>query len=359
MQQKILVADRGKEVVAAEDARRDAGGERRILEVRPVDQVVHRREAIEIHRARHLVQIIRSQLELLQQERGVVGRAVVRRLEAHFIAVAALRKLALDRTPKIVDFFLVDEQVRVARHAKLPAALDLHAFEELAHVALHDRRQVDERQLARIAFLSRHVDDARQRARHLHDREVRVAAEGIGAGELDDEVQALVLDLRERPCRVEREGRQHRFHFELEVALERRRLRPRRALWLQQVDARLGQCRRQLVVEDAVLLRDQCPRARVDRDELLADRHAVGADGDGAALLALLERGDADLEELIEVRGTDREEAQPLEERHRPVLGKIKNALVELEERQFPIDVEVRGLEIHIVHVPHRCLKTR
>ena len=96
------------------------------------------------------------------------------------------------------------------------------------------------------------------------------------------------------------------------------------------MDARLGERGTELVVEDAVLVGDERAGARVDRLELLGDRLAVGADSDGAPFLALLERGDADLEELIEVGGADREEAQALEVRYRRVLGEIEDPLVEL-----------------------------
>src|SRR5208282_3997088 len=66
---------------------------------------------------------------------------------------------------------------------------------------------------------------------------------------------------------------------------------------------------------------------------------------------------DPDLEELVEVVRVDRQEAQALEQRHGRVLGEVQDPLVELEERQLPVDVIVRGLEIHIVHTPHPCWK--
>ncbi len=59
----------------------------------------------------------------------------------------------------------------------------------------------------------RQPDDARQRARHLHDRELRIAAERVLARQPHDEVQALVLDARERVRGIEAERRQHRLDF--------------------------------------------------------------------------------------------------------------------------------------------------
>jgi hypothetical protein len=41
--------------------------------------------------------------------------AVVCRFQAHRVAVAARRQFALDRAQQVVDLFLLDEQVAVAR----------------------------------------------------------------------------------------------------------------------------------------------------------------------------------------------------------------------------------------------------
>ena len=43
---------------------------------------------------------------------------------------------------------------------------------------------------------------------------------------------------------------------------------------------------------------------------------------------------------------------QPLEQRHRLVEGLVQHPLVELEERQFPVDVVLRCLEVRRVHRP-------
>ena len=60
--------------------------------------------------------------------------------------------------------------------------------------------------------------------------------------------------------------------------------------------------------------------------------------------MQLLQAGDADLEELVEVAGGDAQEAQPLEQRQRLVERLREHALVELEQRQLAIDVVLRRL---------------
>ena len=357
VQQHVLLADRREQVRRADEATRDAGRERRVLEVRPVDEVAQRGEPVQVHRAAHLVEIGLSELELLEQDVDEVRRAIVRGLEAHRVAVAALRELAFDGAAQVVDLFLVDEQVAVARDAELPAALDLHALEQLADAALHDRRQVAEHERPGVALGARDLHDAGQRPRHLQDREVGVAPERVGALELDDEVQALVLDARERARRIERERREHGFHVLLEVSFEHLVDTAWHAGALQQLDARLDQCRRQHVVEDPVLLADEAACARVDGFQLLADGAPVGAEAGGPALEPLAQARDPDLEELVEVRGADREEADALQQRHRRILGEVEDALVELEEREFAVDVVGRSPEVRLVHVACRWMK--
>ena len=128
-----------------------------------------------------------------------------------------MREFAFERAAQVVDFFVVDEQVAVARDAELVAAEHLHAGEQLGHELLHDAGQQHET-LAPVRVGQR--DHARQRARRLHDGQARVAAEGILAGEAHDEIQALVLDARKGPRRIEAERRQHRLDFAFEVLLE-------------------------------------------------------------------------------------------------------------------------------------------
>ena len=133
-----------------------------------------------------------------------------------------MRELAFERAAQIVDFFVVDEQVAVARDAELVAAEHLHAGEKLGHELLHDAGQQHEA-LAPAFLGQRH--DARQRARRLHDREAGVAAEGILAREPHDEIQALVLDARKRARRIQPQRRQHRLDLALEILLEPGRCR--------------------------------------------------------------------------------------------------------------------------------------
>ena len=107
---------------------------------------------------------------------------------------------------------------------------------------------------------------------------------------------------------------------------------------------------RSMLVQAAVLRVDQARGTLVDGLELLGDRHAVGGQLAAAELLQLLQARDADLEELIEVAAGDAQELQPLEQRHPGVEGLIEHALVELQEREFAVDVVLGRLEVRRIH---------
>src|SRR6185312_919875 len=250
MQQDVFLPDAGEEVRAAYQAARHARREYRIFEIRPLHQVVYRRQAVEIDGPRYAVGIDFLQRELPQQEMDDVGRAVVRRLEPHGGAVAAVRELAFERPAQIVDLLLVDEKIAVAGDAKLVAADHLDAGEELLYESLDDAGEEYER--AAAAFY-RHRHHTRQGAGRLHDGEIAVAAEGILALQADDEVEALVLDARKGTRRVESEGTQHRLDLQLEVTLQPLLPLGSPLLAPEEHDVARGERRQQHLVETAVL----------------------------------------------------------------------------------------------------------
>ena len=77
-----------------------------------------------------------------------------------------------------------------------------------------------------------------------------------------------------------------------------------------------GERRQHGLVEELVLLGDQRVRFAAHRLEHLGGRAAVGAGLRQPELDLLLQAGDADLEELVQVGRDDGDEAQPLEQRH-------------------------------------------
>ena len=156
-------------------------------------------------------------------------------------------------------------------------------------------------------------------------------------------VRAEIGDERERVRRVDGERREHREDLLQEVVLEPGRLR-------------LGEVRR--VDEDDALLQEARPSARASdaagrrRASTLprrSARAAPGASGRPATASSTPERtwpaqaGDAHHEELVEIVGRDREEAELLEERMVSVRRLLEHAAVELEPGQLAVDEALRG----------------
>ena len=98
-----------------------------------------------------------------------------------------------------------------------------------------------------------------------------------------------------------------------------------------EADLVLGQLRQQGLVEDPVLPRYLLVDQLADPRQGLVRQQAVGAGllaGEGDLLL---QAGDADLEEFVEVAREDEEELQPLQERVGLVQRLFQHADVELQ----------------------------
>ena len=95
-----------------------------------------------------------------------------------------------------------------------------------------------------------------------------------------------------------------------------------------------------------------------DGFELLGDRQAVRAALNRPGFLQLFEARYADLEELVEVRARDAQELDAFQQRDALVLRLLQYALIEFEERQFPVDIELRRLQVGVVHAARGVIKS-
>ena len=62
---------------------------------------------------------------------------------------------------------------------------------------------------------------------------------------------------------------------------------------------------------------------------------------------AMNQTGHADFEKFVEVRIGDAQKRQPFEQRHVVVFGEFQHATVELELREFAVDVQLGTGEVH------------
>ena len=163
------------------------------------------------------IQLAFAQAELLEQEVGEVLRTGVHYLQPHGVAIAPRNQLSAQRSRQVLDVLGIDRQVRIARQAELVAALDLHAMEQVIGVSVNHRRE-EYVVGTRPADLLWHPDNPGQQPRRRNDRQPGISAKGIDPFKLDDEVQTLVDQQRERVSRVKPDGRDDRRNLVAEIA---------------------------------------------------------------------------------------------------------------------------------------------
>jgi hypothetical protein len=157
------------------------------------------------------------------------------------------------------------------------------------------------------------LHEPREQRRHLDAREPARARRGI-ANERG-EVQRQRGDVRERVGRVDRQRREDREHPLAEEHPEVLPIVVVEVLPIDDTEALFLERRPELLVPQDVRAGHGCGDALADPRELLVGRRSLRRGRSDARVALLLESGDADLEELVEVGAEDREELGPLEER--------------------------------------------
>ena len=171
-------------VVAGQGARL----ERRELQVRPVDQLVHLDHPVEVDRPLDVVDRVLPQAELVQQAAHQRGRAVAGDFQSHRAQEVAADELVAQRHGQVVDLVLVELQFRAAGDTELVGAVHGHAREQFADEGRQQRGQEYE-VMRPAADLPGNLDDPRQGAGGAHDRVLALAAKGIAAFQADHDVE--------------------------------------------------------------------------------------------------------------------------------------------------------------------------
>jgi len=91
--------------------------------------------------------------------------------------------------------------------------------------------------------------------------------------------------------------------------------------------------RQQYLVEAQVLRVHETARAIMDRLQLLSDAQAIGTRLIRTELEPLLQAGDADLEEFVQIVRRNAQELEALQQRDSGVERLCEHALVEFEQR--------------------------
>ena len=109
--------------------------ERRVFQVGALHQVVDLDDAVEVDRPVDAIDRVLGQVEVHQQRAHDFVRALLGDLQAHRAQVTAADEFVAQGEREVFDFFLVDDQLGVARDAELVRALHLHAREQLVDEA--------------------------------------------------------------------------------------------------------------------------------------------------------------------------------------------------------------------------------
>ena len=161
----------------------------------------------------------------------------------------------------------------------------------------------------------------------------------------DGERQRQVGDVRERAPEADGERREHREDRRRKRSASCSRCSTRELVEADDVDALLGQRRAQPSRRQRVW-RSHARRPARACSSSTCDGVRPSGPGSHAGVELLVQAGDADHEELVEVRAEDRRELQPLEERLVGLLGELEHALVEREPGELAVEVELGIVEV-------------
>ena len=306
-----------------------------ILEPRHVQRRVELQQVGERGEALVLVEVLRLQLQLLEQRGEDLRRQVGVVLQPHRGAEPAPAQALLDAGQQI-DGPTSHLDVGVPRHADRVGRQDVvarvqrrqlqadHVLQQHEHVAPVGIRQRHEAR----QHLAGDVDHGQRALRQRRRR--RRADRG-------DQAQRAVAEIREGMAGIDGQRRHHRQHRAAEVLLEEPLLITAEVLGPQQHDALGRQQRLDLLQEGPVLLVHELVDARRHRRQRLGGGQLVGPRRRLAGMDAALQRGHPHHEELVEVRAEDGQELHPLQQRHGGVERFLENPPVELQPGQLAI----------------------
>ena len=340
--EQIATADGGEHVDAvallALQARLGHRRPRRVAQVAEARQADDLPQVGEVEQPLDHVDLALLDLQRLGQLSAQRGAHRAVDLQAHDLAEAAAAQLGLDGAQQVVGL-VGDVEVSVARDAEEAVVDDLHAGEERVEVGGDELLERDERR----AVADR--DEARQHLLgHLHAREGRHLR--LRVADEHRQRKRQVGDVRERSPEADGKRGQDREDLAPEALVERGVLGLGDIVHRDDRDPVLGQRGAHGALRAARL-------ALVELDNALAQlvddprrRAPVGTGIAEARVDLVVQAGDADREELVEVRGEDGQELRPLEQRRVLLLCQLEHARVELDPRHLAVVVQARIVQI-------------
>jgi hypothetical protein len=356
--QDVLGADQLEEVGAPLDGGGRPRHHRLVLEVPESVEPVEGVERRQVHRPPHAVHVARLQLEGLREHLHEPLVRVGLDAQPDRFAADPLPQRLLHGLEQILGFVFLNDEVGIAGHPEDRMGEHVETAEQLSQVRADHVLEQDEPDPSRRPGQG---NQALEHRRHLHDGEQLLTFPVVEPFHQQHDVEALVVHVREWVAGIDCERRQHRVHARPEVLVGVRALLRGQVRVGDARDAVRREARQDVVPQDPVLFVDQLVRPSVDGRELLGRPEAIGA-----VVLRLeprvellLQAGDADFEELVQVGAEDGKKLDPLEQRVAGVARFLEDARIELEPAQFPIDVELGRMPGHRTRRHHRSPAAR
>ncbi len=307
---------------------RGARHELRVLQLRPV-QPRDAEQPRQVQRTGQREDLRLGDVQLPDQQVQDVGVDRLLHLQAHRRAETPPHQLLLQRLEDVLGVVLLHLQVLVTSDPERVVVEHLHPREQLLQVRAHHVLQRD-------VPLRRRLQEAGQRLRDLHTREVLVPRHRVT--DHHGQVQAQPRDVRERMRRVHRQRRQHREDLLPEERVQAGLLLLRQLRPADQLDALRRQIEQHLLLERSGVPGHQLARATPDLVQHLTRLQPGGGTlrhprGDPA-----LQTGDPDHEELVQVAREDRQELGPLQQRYLWVLRQLQHTFVEGQPTALPVE---------------------
>ncbi len=264
---------------------------------------------------------------------------VVRRLQANDGRELAVAQLGLDHREQIVGRILVALGVGIAGDPEQLDGADLHPRKQVVDAVGHHVFQRDEPPGGADPDKSRHP--AAHRHLDARQRDVRP----IAVAQRHQEVERQIRHERERVRRVDGQRGHQGEHVVVVVGADDLALVRRQIGEGDDADVVFPQVRHQTEVDHA-LPRHEIPDHGAAFVELL--RRCPAVDGElvhsGAELL--LQSADAFHEELVGVRGGNRQEFHPFEQRRPRIMRLGEDPGIEPKPGQLPVQVELRRSQV-------------
>ncbi len=348
----VALADRGEDVdrllVLALQARLGDRGPGLVAQLRPAARRVgHVAEVGEVDQPVDVVDLAVFEPQRVDQLGAQLRVHPGGDLEPHDLAEAAPAQLVLHRLQQVVGL-VGDREVGVAGDPEVAVVDHLGAGEERVEVGRDRLLQRDED----LVSLADPQEAAEQLLRHLDPGDDLGAA--VGIAQQHAEAEREVGDVGEGTAEADDQRGQGREYLLVEAGVDFAPLALARALQRDDADPFLLEGRPQGAVEAAVQAGVELQHARLDRVDLLARGEVVGAARVDPGVELVEQPGDPDHEELVQVGGIDRAEAEPLQQRHCGVLGQLEHALVEVEPGELAVEVE-GGIVDRPIVLPRRC----